>query len=60
MKFSRKFIWGEDDTDVPVSVAETAQALIADASLEILPGVGHFVPLHAPEVIREAIEKALR
>ena len=55
-----QLIWGEEDTDVPVSAAETAQALIADASLEVLPGVGHFVPLQAPEVLREAIEKALR
>ncbi len=53
-------IWGEDDTDVPVSVAEAAQALIADVTLDVVPGVGHFVPIQAPEVLRGAIEKALR
>lgn len=55
-----QLIWGEDDTDVPVSVAEAAQALIADVTLEVVPGVGHFVPIQAPEVLRGAIEKALR
>lgn len=51
-------IWGADDRDVPVSVAETADALIPDSTLEVLPGVGHLVPLHAPEALRRAIEKA--
>lgn len=55
-----QLIWGEDDTDVPVSVAEAAQALIADVSLEILPGVGHFVPFQAPDALRRAIKKALQ
>ena len=52
-------IWGADDADVPVSVAETAQPLIRDVTLEVLPGVGHFVPIQAPQALREAIEKAL-
>jgi pimeloyl-ACP methyl ester carboxylesterase len=55
-----QLIWGADDTDVPVSVAETAQSLIRDVSLEVLPGVGHFVPIQAPDALREAIGKALR
>lgn len=55
-----QMIWGEDDTHVPVSVAETAQALIDDVSLEVLPGVGHFVPVAAPESIRGAIKRALQ
>ncbi len=51
-------LWGADDRDVPVSVAETADALIPDSTLEVLPGVGHLVPLQAPEALRQAIEKA--
>jgi len=51
-------LWGADDRDVPVSVAETADALIPDSTLEVLPGVGHLVPLQAPEALRRAIEKA--
>jgi pimeloyl-ACP methyl ester carboxylesterase len=53
-------IWGADDDQVPVSVAETAQALIKDASLEVLPGVGHFVPEQAPDALRRAIDESLR
>lgn len=53
-------LWGADDRDVPVSVAETADALIPDSTLEVLPGVGHMVPLQAPEALRRAIEKASR
>jgi pimeloyl-ACP methyl ester carboxylesterase len=53
-------IWGEDDREVPVSVAETASSLIKDASLEVLPGVGHFVPVQAPDALRRAIEGSLR
>ena len=52
-------LWGADDAEAPVTVAEAADALLADSSLEILPGVGHFVPLQAPEALRNAIERAL-
>lgn len=54
-----QLLWGDRDEEVPLSVAEAAQALIPDSSLEVLNGVGHFVPLEAPEALRAAIEKAL-
>lgn len=54
-----QMLWGERDEEVPLSVAEAAQALIPDSSLEVLHGVGHFVPLEAPEALRAAIEKAM-
>jgi pimeloyl-ACP methyl ester carboxylesterase len=52
-----RLVWGGDDTEVPVSVAEAAQPFIADGSLEVLPGVGHFVPLQAPGSLRAAVEE---
>jgi pimeloyl-ACP methyl ester carboxylesterase len=55
-----QLLWGEDDDEVPLSVAEAAQALLSESSLEVIPGVGHFVPLQAPQPVREAIEKAMR
>lgn len=55
-----RLIWGEDDHEVPVSVALTAKSLIEDASLEVLPGVGHLVPVQAPDALRRAIEESLR
>lgn len=53
-----QMLWGEDDAEVPISIAEAAQAILSDASLDVLPGVGHFVPLEAPDAIRSAIEEA--
>jgi pimeloyl-ACP methyl ester carboxylesterase len=52
-------LWGADDEEVPVSVATSAEALIRDASLEVLPGVGHLVPTQAPDALHDAIVKAL-
>jgi pimeloyl-ACP methyl ester carboxylesterase len=52
-------LWGADDSEVPVSVAEAASALLLDSKLEVLPGVGHFVPLEAPEDLQRAIHEAL-
>lgn len=54
-----RLLWGADDHDVPVSIAEAASALMTDCELEVLPGVGHFVPVEAPEALRRAIEEAL-
>jgi pimeloyl-ACP methyl ester carboxylesterase len=55
-----RLVWGADDTEVPVAVAQTARSLIREASLDVLPGVGHFVPVQAPDALRGAIEDALR
>ncbi len=53
-----QLLWGEEDTEVPLSVAEAAQALLEESTLEVLPGVGHFVPIQAPDAIRDAISRA--
>jgi pimeloyl-ACP methyl ester carboxylesterase len=54
-----QLLWGENDREVPVSVAESARALLSDSTLEVLPGVGHLVPIQAPAALRAAVEKAL-
>lgn len=54
-----RLVWGENDRDVPVSVAETASALLAHAELEVLEGVGHFVPIEAPEELRRVVSGVL-
>jgi pimeloyl-ACP methyl ester carboxylesterase len=57
-------LWGEEDQEVPVDVAEKALRVMrqsgAAAELEILPGVGHLVPVQAPEAMRRAIQGVLR
>lgn len=53
-----RLVWGADDTEVPVSVAEAALTHLAKATLTVVPGVGHLVPTDAPGVVRSAIEDA--
>lgn len=56
-------LWGADDREVPVEVAERARVLIetggAPVDLEILDGVGHHVPIRAPEATRRAVDQML-
>jgi pimeloyl-ACP methyl ester carboxylesterase len=54
-----RLIWGAEDNEVPVAVAEAATSLIGDVSLDVVPGVGHFLPVEAPAALRSAIEEAL-
>jgi len=56
-------LWGEDDHEVPVTVAEQALRIIRQAGgtaeLEVLPGVGHLVPTQAPEAISRVLAEEL-
>lgn len=53
-------IWGEDDNEVHPGVARIShERFLHDSSLELLPGVGHHVPLQAPAALRRAVEAAL-
>jgi pimeloyl-ACP methyl ester carboxylesterase len=51
-------VWGALDDVAPVDIARRALAIARDATLEELPGVGHFVPIEAPERLRVAIDRA--
>jgi pimeloyl-ACP methyl ester carboxylesterase len=48
-------VWGADDTEVPVEVAERADALLRTSTLRVLPGVGHLLPTEAPVVLRQVV-----
>jgi pimeloyl-ACP methyl ester carboxylesterase len=53
-------LWGENDHEVPFDVATRAGAmLLTPHSLLVLPGVGHLLPLEAPEELTNAVVKAL-
>jgi pimeloyl-ACP methyl ester carboxylesterase len=53
-------LWGEDDREVPLVVATHAGQLIhSDHSLRVLPGVGHLLPLEAPEELSDVVAEAL-
>lgn len=54
-----ELVWGEGDADVPLSVAHAAAGRLADATVTVLPGVGHLVPTAAPAALRAAIDRAV-
>jgi pimeloyl-ACP methyl ester carboxylesterase len=55
-----ELVWGDDDAEVPVAVAERAAALLGDATITLCPGAGHMVPLTAPDALRAAIARHLQ
>ena len=52
-----ELVRADDDTEAPLAVAEAAAGLLARPRLTVCPGAGHFVPLTAPEALRQAIER---
>ncbi len=48
-------IWGADDPDVPVEIANRAMHHLKNGELTVLDGVGHHVCLEAPGAVRTAI-----
>src|ERR1700759_4859357 len=49
-------IWGERDGIIPVDHAYAAREARADSRLEVLPNVGHFAQVEAPNEVVELIE----
>jgi pimeloyl-ACP methyl ester carboxylesterase len=56
-------LWGEEDQEVPVEIAEQALRLIrqagGSAELEVLSGVGHHVPTQAPDAIARVLGEVM-
>lgn len=50
-----EMVWGAEDTACPLALAREAAALTPKARLEVLEGVGHMVPLRAPEAVARAV-----
>jgi len=48
-------VWGSEDREVPVGVAEEAVELIPHARLSVIPDVGHHVLIAAPQVVTAEI-----
>jgi pimeloyl-ACP methyl ester carboxylesterase len=48
-------VWGANDTEVPVEVAERARPLLGSSTLLTLPGVGHLTPTEAPAALRRVV-----
>jgi pimeloyl-ACP methyl ester carboxylesterase len=56
-------VWGADDREAPVGVAEAAHRILDQAgvpvTLEVVAGVGHMLPVVAPGPLRAAIDRML-
>ncbi len=54
-------LWGSEDREVPVEVARAAAEALQGSSvkLEVLEGVGHHVPVEAPQELRRVVESVL-
>ncbi|MCI0425867.1 MAG: alpha/beta hydrolase [Actinobacteria bacterium] len=54
-------LWGAEDDEVPQHVAESALTLRGDlpTTLRLVPGVGHHLPLEAPEELRRVVTEVM-
>jgi pimeloyl-ACP methyl ester carboxylesterase len=52
-------IWGSEDAEVPLRVAEEAMAELPRAELRVIEGAGHFPFLDEPEAFSEAVRTFL-
>ena len=54
-------VWGENDFDVPLAVAERAQEILLSAGsavdLSVLPGIGHLTPTEAPLELARMLDR---
>ena len=50
-----RMLWPEQDPLFPVQWADALDDWFTDVELVVLPGVGHFVPLEAPDAVVDAI-----
>jgi pimeloyl-ACP methyl ester carboxylesterase len=55
-----ELVWGDDDTEARLDVAQSAMALLGPrAVLTVVPDAGHMTPLSAPDALRAAVERQL-
>jgi len=52
-------LWGEHEPLFPTAWADRLGEFFADVELRILPGIGHFSPLEAPDAVAAAIRERL-
>jgi pimeloyl-ACP methyl ester carboxylesterase len=52
-------LWGEHEPLFPVAWSDRLGEFFADVELRVLPGVGHYAPLEAPEAVAGAIRERL-
>jgi pimeloyl-ACP methyl ester carboxylesterase len=54
-------IWGANDSEVPVDVAEESARIVEAGggvtTIEVVAGVGHLLPIQSPDSLRLAVER---
>jgi len=53
-----ELVWGDDDTEAPLAVAQAAAERIGSATLTVVGGAGHLTPLTIPAELRAALDRA--
>ena len=53
-------LWGDQDSVTPLEQARDLQTLLPQATLTLLPGVGHIPQIEDPDMFNNALLKALR
>lgn len=53
-------VWGEEDQVYPLARGMHLRDLFPEATLETMPGVGHYPTLEAPDAFSDLLERALR
>ena len=48
-------VWGAEDREVPLEVAERARGMLRSSTLLTLPGIGHLTPTEAPDALRQLV-----
>jgi pimeloyl-ACP methyl ester carboxylesterase len=54
-----ELFWGDDDTEAPLSIARAVHSAVPGSVLTVSPGAGHMTPLTVPELLRQAVDRAL-
>ena len=56
-------LWGADDREAPVETARVAHRILTEAGvavqLDVIPGVGHDLPLTRPDILGTALDRML-
>jgi pimeloyl-ACP methyl ester carboxylesterase len=52
-------LWPEHDPLFPVAWSDRLDEFFADVDVQVLEGVGHFVPMQAPDAVADAIRRRL-
>ncbi len=55
MTVPTRMLWPDHDPLFPLAWADALDDWFSDVQLQVLPGVGHFVPLEAPDAVVDAI-----